>query len=260
MAPFIFIDRVSRGLSLPQYGNGSSSRDYTYIDDIVDGVVRSIDRPYMYQVLNLGKGSGTQLSDFIQLVEKYVKRKANIEYLDDQPGDVPYTCANVTKANNLLGYESHTKFEEGIAQTVKWYKQAYPLGDEKKKKQSSDEPSTEEGEKRDTNQRRLLSLPMPVSRPRKDTRRRFLRQLQEIDRVAQDFDASWRNETVLDPHTGPKKVLVTGAAGFSKKTCVGHQDAIGNFCTSISPVLCKCTSWKPRSRRTIGTRRYSCSG
>lgn len=242
MAPFIFIDRVSRGLSLPQYGNGSSSRDYTYIDDIVDGVVRSIDRPYMYQVLNLGKGSGTQLSDFIQLVEKYVKRKANIEYLDDQPGDVPYTCANVTKAKNLLGYESHTKFEEGIAKTVKWYKKAYPLGD-KKKKQSPDQSSTEEGENRDTNQRRLLPLPIPVSRPLKDAGRRFLRQIQEIDRVSQNFDASWRNETVRDPHTGPKKVLVTGAAGFSKNTRFVFGDAAGVACILNSPVPHKCSSW-----------------
>ena len=217
MAPFIFVDRVSRGLSLPQYGNGSSSRDYTYIDDIVDGVIRSIDRPYMYKIFNLGKGSGTELSEFIRIVEEQVNETAKIEYLPDQPGDVPYTCANVTKAKTLLGYEPHTKFEAGMAKTVEWYKQAYPLADAKKRKKNdsvNDKPSTEATEDRDTNQRRRLSLPLPVVGPPKDTRHRFLRQLQEIDRLHDEFDLAWQNETVVAPHTGPKKVMVTGAAGF----------------------------------------------
>lgn len=125
MAPFKFIDRVSRDLELQQFGDGSSSRDYTYISDIVDGVVRSIDRPYPYQIFNLGKGSGTSLKEFIELVQKYVGKQANIKILPDQPGDVPYTCADVSKAQRLLGYVSKVSFEEGISQTVTWYKSAY---------------------------------------------------------------------------------------------------------------------------------------
>ena len=121
MAPFKFIDRVSRGVELQQFGDGSSSRDYTYIDDIVDGVVRSIDRAYPYQIFNLGKGSGTSLKDFIDLVQKYVGAPAKIRVLPDQPGDVPYTCADVRKAQHLLGYESRISFEEGIRRTVDWY-------------------------------------------------------------------------------------------------------------------------------------------
>lgn len=127
MAPFKFIDRVSRGTTLQQFGDGSSSRDYTYIDDIVDGVVRAIDRPYPYQIFNLGKGSGTSLKEFIGLVEKHVGKKANIEILPDQPGDVPYTCADVSKAERLLGYRSQVSFEEGIRRTVQWYKEAYGI-------------------------------------------------------------------------------------------------------------------------------------
>jgi len=127
MAPFKFIDRVSRGATLQQFGDGSSSRDYTYIDDIVDGVVRAVDRPYPYQIFNLGKGSGTSLKKFIGLVQKYVGKKANIEILPDQPGDVPYTCADVSKAERLLGYRSQVTFEEGISRTVDWYKQAYGI-------------------------------------------------------------------------------------------------------------------------------------
>merc|ERR1711884_284357 len=72
MAPFKFIDRVSRGVEMQQFGDGSSSRDYTYITDIVDGVVRSIDRRHKYEVFNLGKGEGTSLKEFIALVQEYV--------------------------------------------------------------------------------------------------------------------------------------------------------------------------------------------
>lgn len=125
MAPFKFIDRVSRGVEIQQFGDGSSSRDYTYIDDIVDGVVRAIDRPHKYEVFNLGKGSGTSLKEFIGLVEKHTGRKAVKKILPDQPGDVPYTCASVDKAQEMLGYKSTISFEEGIRRTVDWYNNAY---------------------------------------------------------------------------------------------------------------------------------------
>mmetsp|Transcript_51188 Transcript_51188/g.76476 ORF Transcript_51188/g.76476 Transcript_51188/m.76476 type:complete len:402 (-) Transcript_51188:566-1771(-) len=125
MAPFKFIDRVSRGVEIQQFGDGSSSRDYTYISDIVDGIVRAIDRPYPYEVFNLGKGSGTALKQFIDLVQKHVGKDAVVKVMPDQPGDVPYTCADVTKAHNLLGYKSKVPFEEGIRRTAKWYKDAY---------------------------------------------------------------------------------------------------------------------------------------
>eukprot|EP00956_Cyclotella_meneghiniana_P030460 scaffold76745_cov49-Cyclotella_meneghiniana.AAC.4 len=125
MAPFKFIDRVSRGLELQQFGDGSSSRDYTYIDDIVDGILRAIDRPYPYQVFNLGKGSGTSLKEFISIVEKNVGKKAIIKLMPDQPGDVPYTCADVSKAYELLGYKATVPFDEGIRKTVDWYANEY---------------------------------------------------------------------------------------------------------------------------------------
>jgi UDP-glucuronate 4-epimerase len=125
MAPFKFIDRISRGVEIQQFGDGSSSRDYTYIDDIVDGVVRAIDRPHGYEIFNLGKGDGTSLSEFIDLVQKYTERKAIIKLLPDQPGDVPYTCADVRKAQRMLGYRSKVTFEEGIRRTVAWYQKAY---------------------------------------------------------------------------------------------------------------------------------------
>lgn len=125
MAPFKFIDRVSRGLELQQFGDGSSSRDYTYISDIVDGIVRAVDRPHPYEVFNLGKGNGTSLKEFINLVQKHVGKKANIKVMPNQPGDVPYTCADVSKAYRLLGYKAKVPFEEGIRRTAKWYKEDY---------------------------------------------------------------------------------------------------------------------------------------
>jgi UDP-glucuronate 4-epimerase len=125
MAPFKFIDRVSRGAEIQQFGDGSSSRDYTYVDDIVDGVVRSLDRPYPYQIFNIGKGNGTSLKEFIDLVQKYTGKVAKVKIMPDQPGDVPYTCADVSKAARLLGYQSQVSFEEGIQRTVEWYKNNY---------------------------------------------------------------------------------------------------------------------------------------
>jgi len=125
MAPFKFIDRVSRGMEIQQFGDGSSSRDYTYISDIVDGIVRAVDRPHPYEVFNLGKGNGTSLKDFIHLVQKYVGKSAKINVLPNQAGDVPYTCADVSKAQRMLGYKSKVSFEDGIRMTAEWYKKSY---------------------------------------------------------------------------------------------------------------------------------------
>ena len=128
MAPFKFIDRIFNELPIQQYGDGSTSRDYTYIDDIVDGVVRAIDRPLGYQVINLGNGRPFLLRNFIKLVEECVGKAAIIEILPEQPGDVERTCADITKAKSLLGYSPKVTFEDGISRTADWYKQAHADG------------------------------------------------------------------------------------------------------------------------------------
>ncbi|KAG5184325.1 hypothetical protein JKP88DRAFT_348460 [Tribonema minus] len=125
MAPYKFIAAVCAGREIQQYGDGSTSRDYTYIEDIVDGVVRALDRPLGYQVYNLGRGEPTRLSRFIGIVERCVGRAAVIRVCPEQPGDVPRTCADISKARRLLGYEPRVSFEEGIARTVAWYKETY---------------------------------------------------------------------------------------------------------------------------------------
>jgi len=128
MAPLKFVDRISRGVAIQQFGDGSSSRDYTYIDDIVDGVLRSLDRPMGFQIYNLGNGKPTRLVDFIKLVEKETGRDAIIDYLPDQPGDVPRTCADVNKAKTLLDYDPKTPFPLGIKKLVAWYQDHHQTG------------------------------------------------------------------------------------------------------------------------------------
>ena len=130
MAPFKFVDRISRGVPIQQFGDGSSSRDYTYIDDIVDGVVRSLDTPLGFQVYNLGGGDPVDLRDFIKLVEKATGKEALIEVLPDQPGDVARTAADVSKARKLLGYEPKVPFADGIKRTAEWYKNEYTRMDD----------------------------------------------------------------------------------------------------------------------------------
>jgi len=128
---------------MQQFGDGSSSRDYTYISDIVEGVVRAIDRRHKYEVFNLGKGEGTSLKEFIDLVQKHVGKKAIIKVMPDQPGDVPYTCADVTKASEYLGYKSKISFEEGIRRTTEWYKVANRKNETKSVLECSVVPSVE---------------------------------------------------------------------------------------------------------------------
>ena len=131
MAPFKFVDRVSRGLEIQQFGDGSSSRDYTYVDDIVNGVVLSLDKPQGYQIYNLGNGNPVGLKDFISIVEEATGETAKINVLPDQPGDVPRTAADISKARELLGYEPQVAFRDGIHRLAAWYKEEYAtMGEE----------------------------------------------------------------------------------------------------------------------------------
>ena len=145
MAPYKFISRVSHGDVIEQFGDGTTSRDYTYIGDICDGVIRAVDRSYPYQIFNLGKGSGTKLNEFISLVEKHVGKKANIKYMPAQPGDVPFTNADISKANRLLGYESKFTIEEGIKLTAEWYKKEMMGTTEEEEKELVDSPPSDPG-------------------------------------------------------------------------------------------------------------------
>ncbi|CAB9512492.1 Uncharacterized 37.6 kDa protein in cld 5'region [Seminavis robusta] len=141
MAPYKFVDRVSRGLPIPQYGDGTAVRDFTYIDDIVQGILQSLDRAYPCQVFNLGRGEGIVLKDFIQLVERFTNKQATIQVLPTQTGDVPYTMADTSKARALLGYLPKVSFDEGIRRTVEWYNRTH-LGRPKQQQLQDTLPKT----------------------------------------------------------------------------------------------------------------------
>jgi UDP-glucuronate 4-epimerase len=123
MAPYKFLHRIINGITIDQYGDGTSERDYTYIDDIVDGVVRSLDRPLGYEVFNIGNGRPISLKAFITEVERQAGVKANINLMPMQPGDVMRTCADISHARELLGYNPSTPLEVGLGHTVRWLRE-----------------------------------------------------------------------------------------------------------------------------------------
>ncbi len=123
MAPYLFTKWIFEGAELTMFGDGTTARDYTYIDDIVSGVVAALDANLSYEIINLGNSQTVALRDFIALVEKLVGKQANIVPRPMQPGDVPHTWADISKARRLLGYEPRTSIEEGMKRFVAWYRQ-----------------------------------------------------------------------------------------------------------------------------------------
>lgn len=128
--PDLAINKFTRlmleGKAIPMFGDGTTSRDYTYIDDIVDGIIKSSDyvmnNNNVYEILNLGNSSPTSLIEMINTIGKTLGVEPKIQKLPMQPGDVERTFADVSKAKKILGYEPKTSFEEGIKNFVEWYK------------------------------------------------------------------------------------------------------------------------------------------
>lgn len=128
--PDLAINKFTRlmleGKSIPMYGDGTTSRDYTYIDDIVDGIIKSCDyvenNDNVYEIINLGSNNPISLKEMINTIGEVLNVEPNIEVLPMQPGDVDRTYADITKANKLLGYNPSITFKEGIEKFVEWYK------------------------------------------------------------------------------------------------------------------------------------------
>jgi UDP-glucuronate 4-epimerase len=116
MAPYKFMMAIKNGTEFKKYGKGNSSRDYTYIDDIISGIVSALDNKNNLEceIYNLGNSSPVSLNEFISLCEKVSNKKAIYEEIEEQLGDVPHTYANIQKANKDLGYEPKIKLEEGL--------------------------------------------------------------------------------------------------------------------------------------------------
>merc|ERR1711964_90299 len=119
-----FIDRIERGEPIDKYGDGSAVREFTYIDDIVAGVLAAIDRSEAngYCIANLGGGSTHTLNELIATIEKHLGKSAIINQMSDQPGDVALTSADQKEAQRLLGFQPQITLDEGIRRTVEWYR------------------------------------------------------------------------------------------------------------------------------------------
>lgn len=118
-----FARLIDDGKPIPVFGDGTTRRDYTYIDDIIQGVRAAIDYDASdYEVINLGESRTVELSELIALLEKELDQKAVIDRQPMQPGDVPQTFADISKAKRLLGYNPQTQIEEGIHRFVEWFR------------------------------------------------------------------------------------------------------------------------------------------
>ena len=120
MAIRIFTERISRGEPVRMFGDGSSARDYTYVSDIVQGVLAAVDRPLGHVIVNLGNRSPTPLRELIEAIGRTVGREPVVEQVGEQPGDVPLTCADISRARDLLDYEPQVSLEEGLRATADW--------------------------------------------------------------------------------------------------------------------------------------------
>lgn len=124
-----FTDAIEHGRTIKQFGDGTTRRDYTYIDDIVQGVLGSLayvqGEGARFEIFNLGENETTTLSALIASIESALGKKAVIERLPEQKGDMPLTAADITKAHTLLGYAPHTPIKEGIPKFVAWYRELH---------------------------------------------------------------------------------------------------------------------------------------
>ena len=121
MAIHKFTQAIKIGEQITMYGDGSSRRDYTYVTDIVEGICKSIDYCSDYQIYNLGESKTIQLRELIQLIAKCLGQEPKIQKLAMQPGDVPITFADITKAKKEISYHPKVDIEQGIAKFVDWF-------------------------------------------------------------------------------------------------------------------------------------------
>jgi len=112
------------GREVPLYNNGQMYRDWTFVDDIIQGVVAASDRPMGYEVINLGRGEPVLLADFVRFIERLAGRKAKLTPAPMPDADVAYTYADISKARRLLGYDPQVSAEEGVRRFGEWYRRA----------------------------------------------------------------------------------------------------------------------------------------
>jgi UDP-glucuronate 4-epimerase len=119
-----FARLIHEGHEIPRFGDGESLRDYTYVDDVVDGILAGLRLETPFDVFNLGNSHPVSLTRMIQLLEKKLGKPARIKAQDSQPGDMPFTHADLGKARRLLGYDPKVPFDEGLSRFVSWFREA----------------------------------------------------------------------------------------------------------------------------------------
>lgn len=126
-----FVKLVLNDEAIPMFGNGDTSRDYTYIDDIIDGVMKSINylqtHNRVFETINLGNNHPVELRELIEMIFRLTGKEGRIEKLPSQEGDVDITYADISKASQLVGYQPKTSIEQGISNFISWYKSTYSL-------------------------------------------------------------------------------------------------------------------------------------
>ena len=144
MALFKFTDKIIKGQAIPVYNNGKMMRDFTYVDDIVEGIIRVIDllpeanqesdpspatSTAPYRIYNIWNQQPVELKRYIEVLETLLGKKAQLELLPMQPGDIPNTYADVNHLEEAVGVLPHTAVEEGISRFVEWYQSYYGVSD-----------------------------------------------------------------------------------------------------------------------------------
>lgn len=121
MMPFTIMDRIFKGEKITLFDGGDMKRDWTYVDDIVQGVIAATEKPLGYEIINLGRGEPVLMSDFVTTIESLVGKTAILETPPAPPSEPKVTFANIDKARNLLNYNPHTNVDDGLSKMWKWY-------------------------------------------------------------------------------------------------------------------------------------------
>jgi UDP-glucuronate 4-epimerase len=123
MLPYLVMESIRKEREFPLYNDGQMWRDWTYVDDIVSGVLAAADQRLGYEVINLGRGEPVLLKDFVDELSLLAKKEARYRSEPMPPADVPRTVANLDKARRLLGYDPQTSMKEGVVEFFRWYEQ-----------------------------------------------------------------------------------------------------------------------------------------
>jgi UDP-glucuronate 4-epimerase len=126
-----FVKSILNDQPIPVYGDGNSSRDYTYVDDVIKGIIAAMDyNASAFEIINIGNNKTVTLKELILAIEKVCGKNAIIAHQPEQPGDVPRTCANISKARQMLGYDPSTELSAGLAEFYRWFREFAVAGEQ----------------------------------------------------------------------------------------------------------------------------------